>query len=498
MTPKHYLNVGTVLVLTMLGAIVNMNWITGGRVAEQHEAYETGQFQVQQLDHLRSALLQIVSSTTEITLITLATHGRKSGGTNDPVSSFGVFDRPQAAIATEHALITTAIGEYRLAAAQIDRTPLQAPIVPIRFDRELDILLKVNEELLGASLSDPPSKRDIFEFKEQQEEVQRDLLERVAVARGQVSKGIDAGSAVLNSSVVNLRRYAIQAGALATFILLCSNIYIRRRVSALFEEISSNQRAMEKANGDLSAALESLHGLQDQLVKKEKLATLGRLTATVSHELRNPLAAIRNYAFILRAQAGKAASVARYVEKIDRSVTRCDHIIADLLEYTKTRSLDLQCVDLASWLESCVKDHINIAGIKLSLVPAGSAQALQARIDPERFSRAIINLVENAAQAIDGAKIKGGAISISCSHEGQSVVIAISDNGPGIRPEFQKTIFEPLFTTKNFGAGLGLAITSSLVSEHGGTIELSSVPGEGATFTIRLPAVESQQLEVAA
>ncbi len=485
--PTHYLNLGAGLVLLILSLIIALNWLGSNRVAQQHLAYRDGQSELQELDRMRASVNRIVSSTNEIALIAMT-----AASDEEPATEAG-GDTKGEAVEEEEALIKTATADFRAAATQMEQQTPASVAWLAQAGPAFDELIEVNTALGDEINRATHSTEAIFELKEKQEEAEMAILEKIGTERDRVIASMQAGANTLADSFVNLRRYAVVGGILAGLILLASNLYIGRRVGGMFNELDLQRDNVEKANGDLNTALGTLRRVQDDLVTKEKFATLGRLTATVSHELRNPLAAIRNSSFIIRQSASDVPSISSFVERIDRNVARCDHIIADLLEYTKTRALELYHTDVGSWLEATIREQINLPGIELNF--DGAEKGVHAQIDQPRFMRAIINLVENAGQAIATVKDKAdGRISIACTSENGQARIMIHDNGPGIPAHLQNKIFEPLFTTKNFGAGLGLSITRNLVTEHGGAIQVTSAAGKGTTFTITLPLADADAI----
>jgi len=227
-----------------------------------------------------------------------------------------------------------------------------------------------------------------------------------------------------------------------------------------------------------------------ELLKTERFSVLGQLTATVAHELRNPLSAIKNTTVALRQMsASQQIDLERPISRIERSIGRCDRLVADLLEYTKKRDLNLQPMAIDQWLGEVLDEQRLPDGV--SLVRELSAGNAQVGIDADRFRRVIINLIENAAQAMQ-EQDRERTIRISSAAAGGAEVI-ISDTGPGIAPEVLPRVFEPLFSTKSFGTGLGLPTVKQIVEQHGGTVEVTSQVGVGTTVRIKLPgAVEER------
>ena len=168
-------------------------------------------------------------------------------------------------------------------------------------------------------------------------------------------------------------------------------------------------------------------------------------------------------------------------------VETCDAIIADLLDYGRNRSLDLEDTDVDSWLEVLLKEHEIPAQITLN---RQLAAGVKLPLDRERFRRCMINVINNACHAMQPG---GGPLRVTSGVEDHRLVIRVIDAGCGIPPEQLKDVFEPLFSTKNFGAGLGLSIVKQIVHQHGGKIELQSQPGHGTTVIVHLPLQQERE-----
>jgi signal transduction histidine kinase len=232
-------------------------------------------------------------------------------------------------------------------------------------------------------------------------------------------------------------------------------------------------------------------------LKKERLSVLGQFTATVANELRNPLSAIRNTLFTMREIATSSVLVLdRPIARIQRSIARCDRIIGDLLEYIRTPELSRVPVTLDEWLREVLLEH----GLPpaVTLVEEYGAGDAVVRIDADRIRHVVINLIDNAAQALGEMPPGSGPlrITVSSAIRDGALQLTVADTGPGIPPENMARIFEPLFSTKSFGAGLGLATVKQIVVHHGGTIGIDSEVGSGTRMSIRLPL--EQILRVAA
>jgi signal transduction histidine kinase len=225
-----------------------------------------------------------------------------------------------------------------------------------------------------------------------------------------------------------------------------------------------------------------------ELLKKERLSVLGQLTATVAHELRNPLSAIRNTLFTLReVSSGAGLSLERPIARIQRSIGRCDRIAGDLIEYTRARELSRVSVVFDEWLHQVLVDHPLPSNV--TLVERLQADEATVRVDTDRLRRVVINLLDNAAQAIGEMPPTPAPqrIVVRSALCDDGVELTVTDTGPGIPREHMPRIFEPMFRTKSFGTGLGLATARQIVGQHAGNISVDSEVGRGTCVTVRLP-----------
>jgi PAS domain S-box-containing protein len=241
---------------------------------------------------------------------------------------------------------------------------------------------------------------------------------------------------------------------------------------------------------ELREANESLHQAMDKLAQSEKLATIGQVAATVSHELRNPLGAIRNsMALVRQLTRDKQLGVERALDRVDRNIERCTAIISDLLDFTRRKELSRQPTAIDTWLQEVLAEQTLPTDVMLARDLRASGEVA---IDREKFRQVVVNLIENAAQALKDPiwqPPEGHRRSITVRTEtaGPHVRLSVIDSGPGIAPDVIARIFEPLFTTKSFGVGLGLPTVRQIVEQHGGTIDVESRINEGSSFTIWLP-----------
>lgn len=260
-----------------------------------------------------------------------------------------------------------------------------------------------------------------------------------------------------------------------------------------------------RLNRELAESMQKLRDAQDALVKKGRMEQMGQLTATIAHELRNPLGAVRTSVFLVeRKIKGKNLGVEPQLQRINNGVSRCDAIITQLLDFSRTKQLECKSDDLDQWLaRTCEEEARRLAGC-INLSCYLGLDGAKVPFDPGRLQRAIANLISNAAEAMVGngdlplpGQIDEPTISVTTRIDGGHVEIEVSDNGPGMNESVIEKIREPLFTTKSFGTGLGVPAVEQIAAQHGGTLSIHSRPGEGANFVVRIPLVQVGSEEAA-
>ncbi len=231
---------------------------------------------------------------------------------------------------------------------------------------------------------------------------------------------------------------------------------------------------------------EQLKSVQEELVQKGRLAVLGQLTATVSHEIRNPLGTVANALYLLKESLsdGKHEHLARPLMLAERNVERCDSIISDLLDFSRQRKIEMAPQFIDTWLAELLDELVFPADVQCHWQLASQATVL---IDPERLRRVMVNVITNALQALDEVDTENKTLEIQTTVVGSRCEIRVRDNGPGMTEEVLARIFEPMFSTKNFGVGLGVPIIKNIMEGHGGGVTYHSEPGRGTTVIMWLP-----------
>ena len=270
-----------------------------------------------------------------------------------------------------------------------------------------------------------------------------------------------------------------------------------QKVLAIAKSADQNQRLSIDRGDEIGILAKEFDAMLDELLKKEGMAVLGQITATVSHELRNPLGAMRNSIFtVVERTEGKNLEVEKPLDRVERNIERCDSIITDLLNFSRQRKPDVNPVVLDTWLETTLAELKMPAGI--TLAHESGAKGAEALIDTELFHCVVNNLVVNAQQAMTEASSAGksagqGRITVATRTAGDRLELSVSDDGPGIPADVLPKIFEPLFSTKGFGVGVGLPTVKRVIEQHDGGISVSSEPGKGTTVSLWLPLCRAQK-----
>jgi len=235
----------------------------------------------------------------------------------------------------------------------------------------------------------------------------------------------------------------------------------------------------------ISRDVTELRTLRERVIHSERMAALGELAARVAHEIRNPLISIGGFA--RRLEKKLSGDIQEYAKIIVNEVSRLENILKEILGFVKSSRVNKSNVNINDLLSGIV-DFIapEMDERHNTVIKEFSEQTIIAVIDPDRIKEAILNIFTNAAQATDH-----GTITVKTRIEDHEAVIELIDTGCGIKDEDLKNIFNPFFTTKPQGTGLGLAVTHKIIQEHDGKVKVESVWGGGTAFKIYLPASET-------
>jgi len=245
-----------------------------------------------------------------------------------------------------------------------------------------------------------------------------------------------------------------------------------------------NARLYKRLHERFTLTQAELKKAQEQLVRTERLSALAELSAGVAHEVRNPVMSIGGFARRLKNRLQTDATLETYVDIILKEAERLEQMVKAVEAYTSMPEPDLHEVKLSNLLQhtfSLWEEHPEAKYVDTCLIPLSEDPTLY--LDKDQMALALINLLQNAAEVMPG----GGTISVSTGWEDHYLVICIKDNGPGIAPEDLPRIFDPFFTAKSKGSGLGLTTVNRVVNAHRGQIKVWSEQGRGTEFKIHLP-----------
>lgn len=254
------------------------------------------------------------------------------------------------------------------------------------------------------------------------------------------------------------------------------------RLKAAEDVLRLSNEELEQRVRDRTAALEAAQG---KLVRRERLAVLGQLAGGLAHQIRNPLGAITNAAYVLQHSVGaKEGDAARAVAIILAEAWDANRIITDLIDYARVRPPVRRPVSLRAIVERALVTQTTPTNVRVSMDVSESPLV---SVDPDQVRDAVENLLRNAFEAMP----TGGDLRISARAARGELALSIADNGEGIPCDVQEHLFEPLVTTKPLGLGLGLTTTRALVENQGGSITFESALGRGTRFEVKLPIAEA-------
>ncbi len=237
-----------------------------------------------------------------------------------------------------------------------------------------------------------------------------------------------------------------------------------------------------------------LDRLRTEMEANKRFAAIGRLAAGVAHEIRNPLSALKGYAVVLKEAFDKSSENYQMADMITREADRLNRVVSDMGELARPVAISKEPVNL----EAVIRDSLSLIGREtdlhnVSVETALDPDAPEIHADPDKLRQVLLNLVLNAVQAMKGS----GTLTIKLSRDqsGRNLIIEVADTGEGISREDRPDIFEPYFTTKQSGTGLGLAVVRNIVKAHQGEIKVSSEPGRGTVVRVILPRQDETKNE---
>jgi signal transduction histidine kinase len=258
-------------------------------------------------------------------------------------------------------------------------------------------------------------------------------------------------------------------------------------IATMAERLRGEQSRLEaqvaERTAALSDALDRLRTTQEELVRKERFAILGHLSSGVGHELRNPLGVMTNAIYFLTASLPDAPpKVKEYFGVLRDQIRLSEKIVSDLLDFARVKPPEREVLPLGDILDAQLGRTTVPATIRLERDLASGLPPVD--VDAVQVGQVVLNMIINAVQAIGDAP---GVLRMVGRSENGSVILRVEDTGPGIRPDHLEQVFEPLFTTKARGIGLGLSVSRALATNNDAVLTASNVPGGGACFTLVLP-----------
>ncbi|MEW6042648.1 MAG: ATP-binding protein [Thermoproteota archaeon] len=338
----------------------------------------------------------------------------------------------------------------------------------------------------------------------------KDALEKYAQSKGlEYNEVFDLSTTRLDDSINNIKLVLLDAESLLYFgipVLLVVAIglsyLIARNMSKPIDSLKNATEKITKGDydvqletnrddeiGDLSRRFESMIKsfkssleterqlvLAQEKLKSEKLSTIGELAARIAHDLRNPLSVIKNICQIMKLQNPPSDEKTKeYFLKIETSIQRMSHQIDDVLNFIRTTPLKKQFVSIKEIITKSLEDLEIPSGITINF-PQNDEKI---NCDEQKMRTVFANIILNSIQAMDGY----GQISIKVIGHTKFIDVEISDSGPGVREDALQKIFEPLFTTKQTGTGLGLSTCKNIIEQHGGSISVRNNP---TTFVVTI------------
>lgn len=262
----------------------------------------------------------------------------------------------------------------------------------------------------------------------------------------------------------------------------------------IIHDISKEKQAraeLERLNASLEAKNRELEAF---VFNAEKLASMGKLAASVAHEIRNPLTSLKIRLFSIRKAVGDDPRLQRKFQIVSEEMDRLERVVHNFLEFSRPPALVLQDCEIAALIEkTLVLFGHRFSEARIRFEKRVDGDLPRVRVDPEQLQQVFVNLLSNAVESMSA----GGRVRFSANTEkagdGAQVVVRIQDDGPGIPAEIRLKVFDPFFSTKEEGTGLGLCISKQIVERHGGRLTLEEQDQPGTCFAVWLPVSPSDE-----
>ena len=289
--------------------------------------------------------------------------------------------------------------------------------------------------------------------------------------------------------LVDLERRILAAGILLAVVVILSSLVVAAIITRPIRQLATRAAAIGKGNLDtpipsaghdeITILARTLEEMRTGLAARDQRLQI--MLAGIAHEVRNPLAGMNLYAGILRDELAADSENQSHVKRIERELTHLETVVTEFLDYARRPPIEPRPLDMPKLLtevaELC-QPQADASGAHLETT---CPPELRVTADPHQLRRALLNLARNALQAAPQGNVQLCAEPITTGTR-----ITVTDDGPGIPPETQTRMFDPFFTTREKGTGLGLAFVAEIVRDHKGTLRVESTPNEGTTFTLEL------------
>jgi len=366
-------------------------------------------------------------------------------------------------------------------------------------------IIGLGNELIGSHAM-RVSLSQLLKLKEDLKEAEKSFEREIMVVMERGHAELDLRKAAVRETVENAKTHVFIASCLILILSLVFGVAHATSIVGPIKRIQETALEIGAGNfvipqdterrdevGELAKAVAKMsHDLQsmtNKMARTERLSTLGQVAGTISHELRNPLGTIRTSVFNLRERLGDGADVhERTLARIERNIVRCNKIVGSLLDFVRQRGLKCEVVKIDAWLAEALDELEVPAPVEMRRNLTSDAEV---SIDQERLRRAVINVYDNACQAMLDDKAEAGSekelvLTVSSRLAGERVEIEFQDSGTGIDDAGLEKMFEPLYSTKSFGVGLGLPTVQQIMEQHGGGVDIASVQGEGMRVVLWL------------
>ena len=315
-------------------------------------------------------------------------------------------------------------------------------------------------------------------------------------------EGVRSRISMLYTNIVLLWLAAVSAGLVLTYMLARRIVEPVKQLDKAATEVARQNYAIEvEVTGEdemgrlartFNHMCASIRHAREELIRQERISTIGQLSASIVHDLRNPLAAIYGGSEMLVDRELPPGHVKRLAGNIYQASRRIQEMLQELLDVSRGKNRSVEMCRLREAASAACESLAHEADIQQVQLVLSIPAEIEVPLDRGRMERTFVNLVSNALEAMPG----GGAVRISASVQDGWATVQVSDNGPGISPEIRSRLFQPFVSAgKRNGLGLGLALSRQTVLDHGGDMWVESEPGQGATFCFRLPGAQVSQTQ---